>query len=93
MGKRDAIGEGNAMNGNGNDPRVNQVLKDLEQLVGKDTPCPICDETTWAVYPNEVGIHLSDRPAGTLSSIDAIALFCSNCRFVRFHGMSSSEGL
>jgi hypothetical protein len=77
----------------GVDARVNNVLNDLDEMVGKDIPCPICGETTWDCYPNEIGIHFSDLGGGPLSSIHAVALFCSNCRFVRLHGMSTSEGL
>jgi hypothetical protein len=91
---RDAIGDGNGMTGReDNDPRVNHVLDDLEYLGGKETPCPVCGATTWVAYPNEVAIHLTNRGTGTVASIEAVALFCTNCRFVRFHGMSTSEGL
>jgi hypothetical protein len=93
MTNRDAVSEGNGMTGEGNDPRVNHILNDLEHLAGKVVACPVCHEVTWTAFPNMVGIHLTDRGTGTFGSIDTAVLFCTNCRFVRFHGMSTSEGL
>jgi hypothetical protein len=93
MGEMDkSVGKGDGMARDDVDSRVNDVLNDLEELAGKEIACPICGETVWDVYPNEVGIRLLDLGSaeGTASQMDAVVLLCNRCRFVRLHGMSTS---
>ncbi len=65
-----------------------EFLDALDELIGRNRPCPICQNTEWVTYDAAIAVLVGTFPSqGDLdvgSSHQAV-LICTKCRFLRSH--------
>lgn len=69
------------------EPTVDEFLDRLNNDIGKDRLCPICNATQWAYAPYPIGpwVNVNDASGGYTAAPHMAMLICRKCRFVRFH--------
>ena len=73
------------------DSDIRDVVAELGRIVGRPVPCPICGATEWVAAPRQVDLHIIQSGSEPGGALHTLALFCSNCWFIRLHGIHSQE--